>query len=162
MSTPSREAAAVMAAMRRASAMGVLISNAVAAKVGLSPVDLECLDYVVEHGAVTAGQISARSGLTTGAVTGLIDRLEKAGFVKRKPSESDRRKVIVVPESDSVRKLEATYLPVVEAMEKTLSAYAPAELDLIARFLNDASSASEAAIRDIQMGVQRHRHRDGP
>ena len=64
-----------MAAMRRASAMGVLISNAVAAKVGLSPVDLECLDYVVSEGAVTAGQISKRSGLTTGAVTGLIDRV---------------------------------------------------------------------------------------
>jgi len=153
MSIPTREAAAVMAAMRKASAMGVLISNAVAAKVGLSPVDLECLDYVVEQGAVTAGQISARSGLTTGAVTGLIDRLEKAGFVKRKPSETDRRKVFVVPERDSVLRIEATYSPVVEAMQKTLSAYTSAELDLIARFLNDASSASEAAIHHIQMDV---------
>jgi|EndMetStandDraft_4_1072995.scaffolds.fasta_scaffold346900_2 DNA-binding MarR family transcriptional regulator len=151
MSIPSREAAAVMAAMRKASAMGVLISNAVAAKVGLNPVDLECLDYVIEQGAVTAGQISARSGLTTGAVTGLIDRLERAGYVKRRPSESDRRKVFVVAESESVRRLEATYSPVVEAMQRTLLAYTAAELDLIARFLNDASSASEAAIHDIQM-----------
>lgn len=150
MSIPSREVAAVMAAMRKASAMGVLISNAVAEKVGLSPVDLECLDYVVEKGAVTAGQISAHSGLTTGAVTGLIDRLERAGFVKRKPSESDRRKVFVVAENESVRRLEATYLPVVKAMQRTVSAYTAAELDLIARFLDEASSASEVAIRDIQ------------
>jgi DNA-binding MarR family transcriptional regulator len=150
MSIPSREVAAVMAAMRKASAMGVLISNAVAARVGLSPVELECLDYVVEQGEVTAGQISARSGLTTGAVTGLIDRLERAGFVKRKPSDSDRRKVFVVAQRESVSRLEALYLPVVEAMQKTVSAYTPAELDLIARFLDQASSASEAAIHEIQ------------
>ncbi|MDR9780832.1 MarR family winged helix-turn-helix transcriptional regulator [Rhizobium redzepovicii] len=150
MSIPYREVAAVMASMRRASAMGVLISNTVAAKVGVSPVDLECLDYIVEHGEVTAGQISTRSGLTTGAVTGLIDRLEKAGFVKRKPSESDRRKVFVVAERESISRIEAFYEPVVEAMQKTVSAYTPAELDLIARFLDQASSASEAAIHTMQ------------
>ena len=150
MSIPSREAAAVMAAMRRASAMGVLISNAVAAKVGLSPVDLECLDYVVSEGAVTAGQISKRSGLTTGAVTGLIDRLEKAGFVRRKPSETDRRKVFVIAEGESVRRLEAMYVPVVEAMQRAVSGYTSAELDLIARFLDEASAASEAAIQEMQ------------
>ena len=50
---------------------------------------------------MTAGDISKRSGVTTGAVTGLIDRLEKGGFVRRKASESDRRKVFVVAEGDS-------------------------------------------------------------
>lgn len=153
MSRPTREVAAVMAAMRKASAMGVLISNAVAAKVGLSPVDLECLDYVAEHGSVTAGEISKRSGLTTGAVTGLIDRLETTGFVRRKPSESDRRKVLVVAEGESIRRIEAMYLPVVDAMQKTVAAYTPAELELIARFLEEASSASQAAIEHIENQV---------
>ncbi len=140
---------AIFAAMRRASAAGVMVSNAVATRVGLNPIDLECLDFIVEQGSATAGQIGARSGLTSGAVTGLIDRLVKAGYVSREFSDSDRRKVFVVPQAASVGRLESLYAPVARAMAMVTTDYSAGELELVTRFLTQASAATEAAIAAI-------------
>ena len=57
--------------------------------------DAECIDFLKEMGPSTAGELAKATRLTTGAITNVIDRLEKAGFVKRIPDASDRRKVIV-------------------------------------------------------------------
>src|SRR5262245_6591443 len=103
MSTARARKAAVLKELgieiRRMSAQGVLLSAAVAERVGLSSSDLECLDFIVMAGGepVTAGQLAAATGLTSGAITGLVDRLERAGFVRREPDLVDRRKVRVVP-----------------------------------------------------------------
>src|SRR3954469_10432310 len=105
-----------MMAMRRASALGVILSQAVARKAGLNSVDLECLDLLVTGGPATAGQIGQRTGLTSGAVTGLIDRLEQAGFVRRTPDRHDRRKVLVEVLPDRMAALDALFVPVNEAM----------------------------------------------
>ena len=97
--------------MRRMSAQGVLLSSAVAEHAGISSSDLECLDYIVMAApeAITAGQLAASTGLTTGAITGLIDRLEKAGFVRREHDREDRRKVRVVPVKATIERLNAYY-----------------------------------------------------
>src|SRR5262244_1335788 len=88
-------------AMRRASGIGAIFSQAVADYAGISNSDLECLDFLNLEGRVTAGRLAEVTRLTTGAITGVIDRLEKAGFVRRERDESDRRKVfiVVVPEA---------------------------------------------------------------
>src|SRR5919108_6051508 len=88
-------------AMRRSSAQGVLYGQAVANVAGISGSDLECLDFLILEGRVTAGRLAEVTGLTTGAITGVVDRLEKAGFVRRERDEADRRKVfiVVVPEA---------------------------------------------------------------
>ena len=57
--------------------------------------DLECLTIIERRGGVTAGELAKESGLTTGAVTGVIDRLERAGYARRSPDEVDRRKVLI-------------------------------------------------------------------
>ena len=62
---------------------------------GLSRTDLECVSIIQRRGGVTAGELATESGLTTGAVTGVIDRLERAGYASRAPDPADRRKVIV-------------------------------------------------------------------
>src|SRR5580693_1417405 len=87
--------AALMRAMRDASGMGVLHSQAVASRLGLSSSDLECLDMIALRGPLTAGDIARATGLTTGAITGVIDRLERAGFAARAHDPADRRKVMV-------------------------------------------------------------------
>lgn len=86
---------ALETALREASGLGVVLSELVAEHLGLSPKDLECLDILVLRGPVTAGELAKATGLTTGAITGLIDRLEKAGFACRERSANDRRKVLV-------------------------------------------------------------------
>ena len=89
-------------AMRRSSAQGVIFGQTVANVAGISSSDLECLDFLNLEGRVTAGRLAEVTGLTTGAITGVVDRLEKAGLVRRERDESDRRKVFiaVVPEND--------------------------------------------------------------
>ena len=82
-------------AMRDASGQGVLYSQAVAERLAINSTDLECLDFIVLRGPLSAGELAAATGLTTGAITGVIDRLERAGFARRDRHGSDRRKVLV-------------------------------------------------------------------
>ena len=88
-------------AMRRSSAQGVIFGQTVANVAGIADSDLECLDFLNLEGRVTAGRLAEVTGLTTGAITGVVDRLEKAGLVRRERDETDRRKVFiaVVPET---------------------------------------------------------------
>ena len=80
-------------AVRRSSALGVIFGQTVASRVGISSSDLECLDFLNLEGRVTAGRLAEVTGLTTGAITGVVDRLEKAGLVRRERSKPARQKL---------------------------------------------------------------------
>ena len=73
----------------------LLFQSHAAMRIGLNPTDGECLDFLMEKKSTTAGELARLTGLTTGAITSVIDRLEKSGFVKREKDALDRRKVIV-------------------------------------------------------------------
>ncbi|OIN59576.1 MarR family winged helix-turn-helix transcriptional regulator [Arsenicibacter rosenii] len=79
--------------------------EAVARKAGLSGTDHKYLGFLLEKGQMTAGELATLTGLTTGAVTGLIDRFEKKGLVRRQFAPDDRRKVFIVPETDVITAL---------------------------------------------------------
>ncbi|WP_118973642.1 MarR family winged helix-turn-helix transcriptional regulator [Taibaiella koreensis] len=83
----------------------IRMHEAVAHKAGLSGTDHKYLGFLLERGAMTAGELSRLTGLTTGAVTGLIDRFEKKGLVKRTFAEDDRRKVIIEPRTERIMAL---------------------------------------------------------
>src|SRR5260370_19239740 len=80
--------AALNAAMRDVSGQGVLYSQAVAERLGMNSTDLECLDHI-SRGPLTAGRLAELTGLTTGAITGVIDRLERAGLARRQRHPCD-------------------------------------------------------------------------
>src|SRR5215468_1519644 len=83
--------------------IGLLVANLEAAEeVGMNPSDLGCLCLLLLHGPSPAGRLAELLGLTTGAVPGVIDRLERAGFARRVVEPTDRRKVIVVPDEAKV------------------------------------------------------------
>src|ERR1700733_10550447 len=88
-------------AMRRSSAQGVIFGQTIANRVGVSNSDMECLDFVILEGRVTAGRLAEVTGLTTGAITGVVDRLEQAGLGRRERDDHDPRKVFIatVPEN---------------------------------------------------------------
>ena len=79
--------------------------EAVGRKAGLSGTDHKYLGFLMEKGQMTAGELSTLTGLTTGAVTGLIDRFEKKDLVKRQFAPDDRRKVIIVPNTPAIMAL---------------------------------------------------------
>jgi len=95
--------ASVQAEFRRMSALSTLISHAIAERVGIHSTDMECLDVLLMSGPATAGQLAERTGLTTGAVTRLVDRLASRGLVRRREDPADRRRVIVEPVLEFVR-----------------------------------------------------------
>src|ERR1043165_3388623 len=83
----------------------IQMHEAVARKAGLSGTDHKYLGFLMVKGQMTAGELSALSGLTTGAVTGLIDRFEKKKLVKRRFAEDDRRKVLIEPNTKNIMAL---------------------------------------------------------
>lgn len=83
----------------------IQMHEAVARKAGLPGTDHKYLGFLLEQGQMTAGELSTLTGLTTGAVTGLIDRFEKKNLVKRRFAEGDRRKVIIEPNTEVIMAL---------------------------------------------------------
>src|SRR5918992_3065986 len=96
---------------RRASAQGVLHGQAVAGRLGINHSDRETLDLWQWAGAVTAGRLAELTGLTTGAVTRMIDRLERDDYVRREPDPADRRRVIVNLVPQALQRIGPHYAP---------------------------------------------------
>ncbi|MEZ0609008.1 MarR family winged helix-turn-helix transcriptional regulator [Fibrella sp. WM1] len=83
----------------------IQMHEAIGRKAGLSGTDHKYLGFLIEKGQMTAGELATLTGLTTGAVTGLIDRFEKKQLVSRQLAEGDRRKVIIVPNTETIMAL---------------------------------------------------------
>ena len=106
-----------------------------------SPSDWDCLDVLDWTGPITAGGLAEHVGLTSGAITGVIDRLEKAGFVRRAPDPADRRKVIVHLLRDRDRDLGEAFAQLGDAVDVLTGRYDDAELAVIVDFLRGANEA---------------------
>lgn len=156
LSTPCGESratieAALELALRETSAQTVLFSQAVADRVGLNATDLEALDLLVRHGATTAGQLAELTSLTTGAVTGLIDRLERRGYVRREPHPSDRRSVMVRPLTEAaLRDLEPCYASMSEAMAELCTRFSDEELVAITDFVTRAADITAEQVAKLR------------
>lgn len=150
MSSSEKRAALTVELMnqfRYVSANSVMFSQAVADKVGLHSTDNECLDFLLLNGAMTAGQLSTLTGLTTGAMTTVIDRLEKAGYVRREQSKEDRRKVIVAPNVDKINADISPYtLPMGNALWEIAADFSEEELAAMLRFVIKANAAATEVI----------------
>lgn len=108
----------------------------IARELGFSATDHKYLSFFLVKGELTAGELAELSGLTTGAVTGLIDRFEKKELVKRRFDSKDRRKVIIVPDSQKIIKLfEPYYKEYQEETEKLIANFSENEIEVIANYL---------------------------
>jgi DNA-binding MarR family transcriptional regulator len=121
---------AIIEKRREMSTETVMFHQGVADRLGLHITDHKCLDLIRQYGAMPAGKLAELTGLTTGAVTGIIDRLEKAGYVRRANDPKDRRRTIIEPTQNKKweRKIEAIFTPYHERMHKLLSSYSDREL----------------------------------
>ncbi|HEU5381627.1 MAG TPA: MarR family transcriptional regulator [Ktedonobacteraceae bacterium] len=123
---------------RELSTAVVLFHQAVAERVGLSATDLKCLDVLDRMGSLTAGQLAELVGLTGGAITAMIDRLEVGGFVQRERDPTDRRRVFIKAVQDQEHRTALTrfYEPLQQAMREELAErYSPEVLAMIEDFL---------------------------
>jgi DNA-binding MarR family transcriptional regulator len=152
--------AALNRAMRDASAKGVIYSQTVAERLGIGSADLECLDLIGLRGPISAGAIAEAVGLTSGAITGVIDRLERAGLARRERSREDRRKVIVRLTPAVERRVVPLFRPMDKAAMTALADYRDEELQLLLDFFRRAGAAAAAALaelRDLEKPASRSR-----
>ena len=154
------------AALRKVGAQAVLISDLVASRVGLNASDLECLDLLYLAGATTAGRLSAHTGLTSGATTAVIDRLERAGFVHRRRDRSDRRLVLVEVVKSTAKQISPYYELLHALLAQVNERYADRELATIADYLSRALEAGAEHVAWLEQqpcpARRRRRHRVAP
>ena len=118
-------------ATQRSTTDGILFHQAVADRVGLHVTDLRCLNVLARAGPLTAGELGQQLGLgTTGAVTRMVDRLERAGYVRRQADPGDRRRVIIHPLPDRLAAIASHYQGMAAAWTDLLAAYSDEQLAL--------------------------------
>ncbi len=118
---------------RELSAAVVMFHEAVGARLGLSASDQRALALIGRHGPLTAGQLAEHTGLTPGAVTGMVDRLERAGLARREPDPSDRRRVLIT--STGTGGQPEVFRELAAAMSDLTSRYTESEQQVIADYL---------------------------
>jgi DNA-binding MarR family transcriptional regulator len=111
------------------------IDELATARLGVNRTDGRCVDILEESGPMTAGQLAKLTGLTTGAITTALDRLEKAGLARREPDAHDRRKVLVELTDAGRRGCAEVYGPLVDRGLKEMNRYSVTELEVILDFL---------------------------
>ncbi len=111
------------------------LDQAVADRLGINLTDLRCLDVLDQRGRCTAGEIAAALGLSTGAVTTLLDRLGRVGYVERVRDEADRRRVHVELTEAARRNVGQFYKPLAEEAAALMARYDAVELELLRGFL---------------------------
>ena len=120
---------------RRHSGLVIAFHQAVAEQLGVNATDLKALDLATIHGSTTAGQVAEVTGLTTGAVTFLIDRLERAGFLTRTRDPQDRRRWTLTVTPDCAQQVTHLYEPLAADMRILAQEFSTDELETIRRFL---------------------------
>jgi len=137
---------------QRAGTLNVLHTNAIASEIGLSATEFEAVDIISHHQPINAGQLALRCGLTTGAITGIVDRLERAGVVSREVDVKDRRRVLLKPIDDKEKseKICQLYLPMRDAFEKVMQQYTPEQVELLVDVHNKLNDATEALIMSMR------------
>jgi DNA-binding MarR family transcriptional regulator len=142
----------VIRSLRRVNLQGSFFGQTVAIRFGLSESDIETLEALIDRGASTAGRLSELTGLTSGAVTRVIDRLEQGGYVRRIPDPADRRRVIVEVVPEKVAAIQSTLGRIGRASAEEIGRYSDAQLSLI----NDFLTRMEQITRDEATTLREH------
>ena len=132
----------------------ILFHSTVAARLGLNATDVNCL-RLLEDEAMSAGELSDRIGLTGAATTALIDRLEKAGFVRRERSKEDRRRLTIHADGQKLQEVNALYGSQGDRMARLLVKYSAEEFAVIMDFLEQTSTALDSEIQALKESAKK-------
>jgi DNA-binding MarR family transcriptional regulator len=150
MSRPSARRLELLQALhmgfRQMSAGAVMFHQAIADRLGLHVTDHKCADLILRHGSMTAGALAQLTGLTTGAITGVVDRLEGAGLARRVPDPDDRRRVVIetIPHSKCSTEVANLFSGIAQATSRLLESYTDDELAFLLDFVERCNALSHA------------------
>src|SRR5207248_11692150 len=140
-----RLTASIKQSLRALSIQQSLLNHQVGAHAGLNDVDLDCLDLIARHGPISPSALAQRAALHPATITGVLDRLERGGWVARERDPSDRRGVRVRARYERNRELMQLYAGMNTSMDQLCDTYTETELELLADFLRRVASAGSQA-----------------
>lgn len=145
---------AIKESLRELSNQLSLLNHHVGAHLELRDVDLDCLDLIARHGPLSPSALARRAGLHAATMTGILDRLQRGGWITRDrdPDGPDRRAVAVRALRDRNAELFRLYSGMNTLMDQVCTGYADSELELLADFLRRTASAGRAATDDLASG----------
>jgi DNA-binding MarR family transcriptional regulator len=142
--------AALISAFRTGGNLDRAFDNHAAAALGVNLTDLHCLNVVENRGGVTAGALAAEAGLTSGAITGVVDRLERAGYARRVPDPADRRRVKIEVTDHFYARADEIWQPVgAEWRAELARRFSADQLDLITEFLDATNDVTRRQLDRI-------------
>lgn len=139
-------------AFQRAGTLAVLHTNAIAHRIGISATEFEAMNIISRNQPITAGQLADECGLTTGAITGILDRLERGKFIRRQRDPKDRRRVFIVPIENKARsdKIDELYWPMTEAFQHFVDSHSADQVEFLLDMQKIANMMAEKAIKDLR------------
>ncbi|MFE0453785.1 MarR family winged helix-turn-helix transcriptional regulator [Streptomyces sp. NPDC058914] len=149
---PPATPAQALSAMDDLIATHLVGQQEMAQRLGLNVTDLTCFAYVLQAGEnlLTAGELATRVHVTTGAVTGILNRLERAGYVTRRPDPHDRRRVRVAAEPDAVARAHALYGPYYDRLNTLFADYSPDEIAVLTDWFTRAKALANAYRQELR------------
>ncbi len=130
----------LMNKLRYQSTSTIFMHQAIAEKLRLNPTDHKCMEILNRYGTMTAGELAEYSNLTTGAITGVIDRLEKAGFARRVRDLNDRRRLIIELVPESLNVIEQVFHSIGQETFSLFDRYTDQELNVILDFVTRSTT----------------------
>jgi DNA-binding MarR family transcriptional regulator len=129
--------------VRRSQTANQTFDHAVADLLGINQTDFRCIDIIQRRERITAGDLAREAGLTTGAVTAVIDRLEGAGYARRVADPTDRRRVLVEITPELLERTSKYYAPLAEAAYEAFKDYTDEQLEFVREFHRAGSELNE-------------------
>jgi len=151
----SRLRRAIKESLRDLGAQLSALNHSVGARLDVKAADLECLDLISRHGPISPSALARQAGLHPATMTGILDRLERAGWIERARDPSDRRGVLISAASGRTGQVLRLYLVdsgMNAAMDHILAQYKDHELELLADFLHRTAEAGRAAADKLAHG----------
>jgi MarR family transcriptional regulator, organic hydroperoxide resistance regulator len=148
----SANAAALVHQLRHFIAGVILYNQRVADQLGMHPTDMQSLHLLELMGPLTPGKLAECTGLTTGGVTVMLDRLEKAGYARRERNPADRRSVLVYLNTAKMAKIGEFYVEINEQLARFLADYPQRDLETVVRFLTRINSLRTPPLRPAKVG----------
>ncbi len=140
-----RAGTAIKAALRDLRVELALLNHQIGGRLALKDIDLDCLDVLAQNGPLTPSALARQVGLHPATLTGILDRLERGGWIARDRAATDRRSVTLRVLPDRNREVYRLYSGMNQAMDEVCATYTEAELDLIADFLQRTAEAGRTS-----------------
>lgn len=127
--------------------------NAMSEWAGFNATDMDCLRLLFHKGVATPSELGRQTGLTSGATTAMLDRLQRAGLIERRPNPDDRRGILITPVASAAQRMAGWFESARRAQDELLSRYTPGELEVVADVFERFARLWDAEREKLQGGT---------